>query len=124
MYALADARSADFASQRMELQNQINAKKLEIQAAKDAQRAGGGARYNTSNVADLEWQLIALQGTADGADYRLKKANETMSNMGKIAPIAAEGVKRVGRAAKEAVDPLEKYRDALADMVEEGKKLA
>lgn len=123
LYALADARSADFASQRMELQNQINAKKLEIQAAKDAQRAGGGARYNTSNVADLEWQLIALQGTADGADYRLKKANETMSNMGKIAPIAAEGVKRVGRAAKEAVDPLEKYRDALADMVEEGKKI-
>ena len=123
LYALADARSADFASQRMQLQNDINAKKLEIQAAKDAQKAGGGARYNTSNVANLEWQLIALQGTADGADYRLKKANETMSNMGKIAPVAAEGVKRVGKAAKEAVDPLEKYRDALAGMVEEGKKI-
>lgn len=32
-------------------------------------------------------------------------------------------IEKTGKAAKEAVDPLEKYRDALADMVEEGKKI-
>jgi tape measure domain-containing protein len=32
-------------------------------------------------------------------------------------------IEKTGKKAKEAIDPLEKYRDALADMVEEGKKI-
>ncbi len=32
-------------------------------------------------------------------------------------------IEKTGKKAKEAIDPLEKYRDALADMVEEGQKI-
>lgn len=123
--ALADARSVEFGSARMELQTTLNEKRAELASmrAKEAKLRVGSIVYETKAMSDLSWEIIELQGNLDGADYRYKKANEAASDMAKITPVAAAGVKKVGAAAKEAIDPLQKYRDALAGMVEEGQKI-
>ena len=112
---LAAARSVEFASKRMELQMAINEKRQEIEAAK-GRVSSGATRGLNFGVDELEWDLIKLQGALDGVDYIYKEA-------GKSSVVAATGIAETGKKAKEATDPLQKYRNALADMVEEGQKI-
>ena len=113
--SLAAARSEDFASKRLELQMAINEKRQEIDAAK-GRVASGATRGLNFGVDELEWDLIKLQGALNGVDYIYKKAGESSESF-------ATSVQTTGDKVKKAADPLQKYRDALADMVEEGKKI-
>ena len=126
--ALAQARSVDWAQKRGEMEIEARLMERDIRLLKEKQSAQGargqaeGAGYVASTVASTQERLDALRIGIREADV-LKEQADAMAAIAVPAAAAAAGIAATGDAAKKSVDPLEKYRDALADMVEEGKKI-
>ena len=123
---MAQTRSAGFAQARTTLEIEARLLDRDIGRLKEKQKlVQGGANeasFFTREIRKKQERLDAIRiGTAE-ADAALKTAN-AMAAIPAPAAAAAVGIAKTGKAAKEAIDPLEKYRDALAGMVEEGQKI-
>ena len=126
--ALAQARSVDWAQKRGEMEIDARLMERDIRLLKERQSAQGargqaeGAGYVASTVAAKQERLDALRIGIKEADV-LKEQADAMAAIAVPAAAASAGIAATGNATKKAEDPLKKYRDALADMVEEGKKI-
>jgi hypothetical protein len=126
--ALSQARSVGWAQARTERELEARLLERDIRLLKQKQSAQGargqaeGAGYVASTVAAKQERLDALRIGIKEADV-LKEQADAMAAITVPAAAASAGIAATGEAAKKAVDPLEKYRDALADMIEEGEKI-
>ena len=125
--SLAQARSAGFEQARtnVEIEKRLLERDIDlIRKRNQAQAVGQGKtiEYVTPDLAAKRARLDAINIGIKEADT-LKAQADAMAKIPIPAAAAAEGVKKIGKAAKEATDPLEKYREALAGMVEEGQKI-
>ena len=123
---MAQTRAAGFAQARTDLEIEARILDRDIGRLRDKQKLVRGgeneASFFTKEIRRKQERLDAIRiGTAE-ADAAIKTA-EAMAAIPAPAEAAAVGIAKTGKAAKEASDPLEKYRDALASMVEEGKKI-
>ena len=125
---LAQTRSADWAQKRTDMELEARLLDRDIKRIKDRQSAQG-ARGQAEGAAFVTSDLSAKQEKLDTLRFGLKQADVLRAQADAAAKVAAPtaaaaaGIAKTGKAAKEAIDPLEKYRDALAGMVEEGKKI-
>lgn len=125
---LAQTRSADWAQKRTDMELEARLLDRDIKRIKERQSAQGargqaeGAAYVASDLAAKQEQLDTLRFGLKQADV-LKEQADAAAKVAAPTAAAAAGIAKTGKAAKEAIDPLEKYRDALAGMVEEGKKI-
>ena len=123
---MAQTRAAGFAQARTDLEIEARLLDRDIGRLRDKQKLVRGgeneASFFTREIRRKQERLDAIRiGTAE-ADAAIKTA-EAMAAIPAPAEAAAVGIAKTGKAAKEATDPLEKYRDALASMVEEGQKI-
>ncbi len=125
---LAQTRSADWAQKRTDMELEARLLDRDIKRIKDRQSAQGargqaeGAAYVTSDLSAKQEKLDTLRFGLKQADV-LRAQADAAAKVAAPTAAAAAGIAKTGKAAKEAIDPLEKYRDALAGMVEEGKKI-
>jgi hypothetical protein len=125
--ALAQARSVDWAQERgkMEIQKRLLERDIRlIRERNQAQAVGQGKtiEYVTPDLAEKRARLDALNIGIKEADV-LKQQADAAAKVVVPAAAAAAGIAATGNAAKKAVDPLEKYRDALTDLQLEGLKI-
>jgi hypothetical protein len=147
--SLAAARSSDFKVKLEESRQQIKSDQIALDLLKKQQSANQTAGSGQSRFA-REGVMASGQAYAQNAAAQktlnieistnnklvaeseaiYKTANEAAQQTADIAKglatgtaSVAKGIKKTGDAAKAAEDPLKKYRDALADMVEQGKKI-
>jgi hypothetical protein len=124
---LAQAKSVGFEQARTNAEIEKRLLERDIKVIRDrnkAQAVGQGKKieYVTPDLASKRERLDALNIGIREADT-LRAQADAMSAITVPAAAAAAGIEKTGSAAKAAEDPLKKYRDALADMVEEGKKI-
>lgn len=123
---MAQTRAAGFAQARTTSEIEARLLDRDIGRLKEKQKlVKGGANeasFFTKEIRKKQERLDVIKiGNAE-ADAA-KKTADAMAAIPAPAAAAAVGIAKTGKAAKEATDPLEKYRDALASMVEEGQKI-
>jgi hypothetical protein len=124
---LSQTRSAGWAQARTDLEIEKRLLEGQIKVIKERNKAqavgqGKNIEYVTPDLRAKRERLDAINLGIREADA-LKAQADAMSKIPAPAAAAAAGIAETGKQAKKAVDPLEKYRDALAEMVEEGKKI-
>jgi hypothetical protein len=124
---LSQTRSAGWAQARTDLEIEKRVLEGQIKVIKERNKAqavgqGKSIEYVTPDLRAKRERLDAINLGIREADA-LKAQADAMSKIPAPAAAAAAGIAETGKQAKKAVDPLEKYRDALAEMVEEGKKI-
>lgn len=124
---LAQAKSVGFEQARTNVEIEKRLLERDIRLIKErnkAQAVGQGKtiEYVTPDLAAKRERLDAINIGIREADTLKAQAN-AMAAIPVPAAAAAAGIDKTGRAARAAEDPLKKYRDALADMVEDGKKI-
>lgn len=126
---LAQTRSADWAQKRTDMELEARLLDRDIKRIKERQGALGSAGRGPIGGMLIKSDLAAKQEKLDALRFGLKEADVLKSQADAAAkaepPLrnVSAAIAKTGKAAKEAIDPLEKYRDALADMVEEGQKI-